>query len=103
MGSSVVPLLLMIGAAGRCVLRLSGAGLPAPDLKGFAAGLHVPVAVRARAMGPEALRREYPDSVSWFWQHQVLVAVLAVVLFVAVMVAVLVALAATGVIKPSPG
>jgi len=41
--------------------------------------------------------------VSWFWQHQVLVAVLAVVLFVAVMVAVLVALAATGVIKPSPG
>jgi len=99
--SPAVPLLLLIGGAGSCLLHLSGAGIPAPDVKAFAAALRVPVDEPRQEMGPEELRQDYPGAVSWWWSHQVLLAFLIAGVIVMIVVAVVVGLAAAGVIQGS--
>jgi hypothetical protein len=71
-----VPLLLIVGDGGRCLLPVSGAGVAVPALRAFAAATGTPAGVRYDRLGPAALRREYPGSVSWYWAHQILAGIL---------------------------
>lgn len=97
--SYLVPLVLLIGDGGRCLLQVSGTGIAPLDLKAFAAALQVPVGTRAQPMGPGELRSEYPGSVSWYWSHQVLVTVLASLLMILIVIGVVATLAVTGVLS----
>jgi hypothetical protein len=83
-----VPLLLIIGDDGRCLLPVSGAGVAGAALYAFAAATGSPAAVRYDPLGPAALRGEYPGSVSWYWAHQILAGVLVSAAIVAVVTAV---------------
>ena len=82
-----VPLLLIIGDEGRCLLPVSGAGVAGAALYAFAAATGAPAGVRYDRMDPDALRREYPGSVSWYWAHQVLTGILISAAIVAVVTA----------------
>lgn len=97
--SHVVPLVLLIGDGGRCLLHVSGTGIAPRDLKAFAAALQVPVGTRAQLLGPDELRGEYPGSVSWYWSHQVLVALLGSLLMILIVIGVVITLAVTGVLS----
>lgn len=104
MGSAqptVVARMLLISDDRRCLRRLNVAGVPAADLKAFAAALQVPVDILANQMRPEDLQREFPGSVSWAMRHQVLLGILIAVAIVVIVVGVVVALAVAGVIKQS--
>jgi hypothetical protein len=101
--SPAVLMLLLIGGAGNCLLHLSGSGIPAPDVKAFAAALQVPVDEPRQEMGPGELRQDYPGAVSWWWSHQVLLAFLIAGAIVVIVIAVVVGLAAAGVIQGSSG
>lgn len=83
-----VPLLLIIGDEGRCLLPVSGAGVAGAALYAFAAATGAPAAVRYDPLGPVTLRGEYPGSVSWYWAHQILAGVLISAAIVAVVTAV---------------
>jgi hypothetical protein len=83
-----VPLLLIIGDKGRCLLPVSGAGVAGAALYAFAAATGAPAAVRYDPLGPVTLRGEYPGSVSWFRAHQILTAALISAAIVAVVAAV---------------
>ncbi|HEY7881511.1 MAG TPA: hypothetical protein VID31_11725 [Streptosporangiaceae bacterium] len=83
-----VPLLLIIGDDGRCLLTVSGAGVAGAALYAFAAATGAPAAVRYDPLGPVTLRGEYPGSVSWYWAHQILSGVLISAAIVAVVTAV---------------
>jgi hypothetical protein len=83
-----VPLLLIIGDDGRCLLPVSGAGVAGAALYAFAAATGAPAAVRYDPLGPVTLRGEYPGSVSWYWAHQILTGVLISAAIVAVVTAV---------------
>jgi hypothetical protein len=82
-----VPLLLIIGDEGRCLLPVSGAGVAGAALYAFAAATGAPAGVRYDRVGPAALRREYPGSVSWYWAHQILTGILVSAAIVAVVTA----------------
>ena len=87
-----VPLLLVLGDGGRCLLPVSGAGVAGSALYAFAAATGAPAGVRYDRLGPVALRREYPGSVSWYWAHQVLTGILVAAAIVAVVTAAVLAL-----------
>ena len=53
---------------------------------------------RAQRLVPDELRSEYPGSVSWYWSHQVLVALLASLLMILIVIGAVIALAVTGVL-----
>ena len=82
-----VPMLLIIGDEGRCLLPVSGAGVAGAALYAFAAATGAPAGVRYDRIGPAALRREYPGSVSWYWAHQILTGIMISVAIVAVVTA----------------
>jgi hypothetical protein len=82
-----VPLLLIIGDGGRCLLPVSGAGVAGSALYAFAAATGAPAGVRYDRLGPVVLRREYPGSVSWYWAHQILTGILVAAAIVAVVTA----------------
>jgi len=82
-----VPMLLIIGDEGRCLLPVSGAGVAGAALYAFAAATGAPAGVRYDRIGPAALRREYPGSVSWYWAHQILTGIMISVVIVAVVTA----------------
>jgi len=82
-----VPMLLIIGDEGRCLLPVSGAGVAGAALYAFAAATGAPAGVRYDQLGPAALRREYPGSVSWYWAHQILTGILISAAIVAVVTA----------------
>jgi hypothetical protein len=84
---SAVPLLLIIGDDGRCLLPVSGAGVAGAALYAFAAATGAPAAVRYDPLGPATLRGEYPGSVSWYWAHQILTGILISAAVVAVVTA----------------
>jgi len=83
-----VPLLLIIGDEGQCLLPVSGAGVAGAALYAFAAATGAPAAVMYDPLGPATLRSEYPGSVSWYWAHQILAWVLISAAIVAVVTAV---------------
>lgn len=82
-----VPMLLIIGDEGRCLLPVSGAGVAGAALYAFAAATGAQAAVRYDRLGPVTLRREYPGSVSWYWAHQILTGVLVSAAIVALVTA----------------
>jgi hypothetical protein len=82
-----VPMLLIIGDEGRCLLPVSGAGVAGAALYAFTAATGAPAGVRYDRMDPAALRREYPGSVSWYWAHQILTGILISAAIVAIVTA----------------
>jgi hypothetical protein len=94
-----VPMLLILGDGGRCLLPVSGAGVALPALRAFAAAASTgtgtttsaPAGARPDPLDAAALRREYPGSLSWYWAHQVLTGVLAGVAILVLVTAVVLA------------
>jgi hypothetical protein len=87
----LTPLMLFIGHDGRCLAHVNTTGIAGQDQQAFAAALGVPVQMAETVVAPEDLRRQFPGSVSWFWQHQVLVVLLGTLVFVLALGAVLIA------------
>jgi hypothetical protein len=87
----MTPLMLFIGHDGRCLAHVNTAGVAGQDQQAFAAALGVPVQAAEKVVAPEDLRRQFPGSVSWFWQHQVLVVLLGTLVFIVALGAALIA------------